>query len=359
MPPMPYIYLRGLRQVDHTVFNVANGQKTYRDPVFGRQVPYSSGQQVKHSILDQLSSDLGEPRAPVIFNWTLSRKKDADGKLEEGEAWSACDPKYADQLIGGWMKASKDAQAGVPVKRRSPLSISAMRPLHPTLAGVSSEQGTFDRSGEPGQHKIRVTDENGKEIQPEELLSILQANQRTLPLRKFLPDDQMGGRAEGLFVYDVAIDQRTLFSVSLNQFEPELTPETVAALKDAGWAENADKSRLVCPRARREEIIFALAHSLIEWRVTSNQSRTFSPQNTLAVAISRNANRIGAAIRAELVEEASHPRAVPVLEELEGASLYVALTARAYIADVSATANALQNAETELISRLSDYNYDE
>ena len=104
-----YLYLRGLRQVDHTVFCVANGQKTYYDSVSGRTVPYSSGQQVKHSILDLLSTELQEMRAPVTFNWKLPLK---DGKrsLEEGEAWSACDPAFADQLIGGWMKASKDAK---------------------------------------------------------------------------------------------------------------------------------------------------------------------------------------------------------------------------------------------------------
>jgi hypothetical protein len=50
---------------------------------------------------------------------------------------------------------------------------------------------------------------------------------------------------------------------------------------------------------------------------------------------------------------------VPVLEEPEGTRLHVALTARAYVADVVATADALQDAENELISRLSDYDYDE
>ena len=29
---LPYLFIRGLRQVDHTVFSVQEGQKTYYDP---------------------------------------------------------------------------------------------------------------------------------------------------------------------------------------------------------------------------------------------------------------------------------------------------------------------------------------
>jgi len=82
----PYLYLRGLRQVDHTVFCVDNGQKTYFDPVFNRRVPYSSGQQVKRSILDEMAGHLNERRAPVTFNFVLSTK-DGQKSLGQGEPW--------------------------------------------------------------------------------------------------------------------------------------------------------------------------------------------------------------------------------------------------------------------------------
>ena len=52
----PYIYLRGLRHIDLSVFCVESGQKSYWDPVFKVQVPFSSGQQVKRSILDTINS---------------------------------------------------------------------------------------------------------------------------------------------------------------------------------------------------------------------------------------------------------------------------------------------------------------
>lgn len=350
-----YLYLRGLRQVDHTVFCVADGQKTYKDPLTGRLMPYSSGQQVKRSMLDEMASMLNENRAPITFNFTLSEKA---GKTEfgQGEPWSPCDPAYADQLIGGWMRAGKE---GAPVKRRSPLSISAMHPLHPTLSGLGQESITFDRSDHPEQHKIRVTDEQGKEVSQEKFFNSLQAANRNAPMRLWIPSDKVGSRASGLFVYDVAIDLRTLFSVSLNTFEPELAPDTITKLKNDGWQTNADGTRLVCPKERREQIIPALAQSLIYWRITSNQSRTYSPQNTLVFAFGHNANRLGAAIRAELTEESEYKRAMPVLDDtLDGVKVYTALTAKAYIPEVVASKDALDRAEADLNTALLNFNYD-
>jgi len=353
MMPLPYLYLRALRQVDHTVFCVSNGQKTYFDPVFRRSLPFSSGQQVKRSILDQMSDLLNEGRAAITFNWELNSK---DGKISQKEPWSPCNPASADQLIGGWMRAQSSERT---VKRRSPLSISAMRPLHPLLSGVSHESLTFDRSDHPEKHKIVVRDEKGNEVPREKVIEFLETNQRALPMRIWIPEDKVGGRATGLFVYDIAIDLRMLFSVSLNDFEPELTKETREKLEATGWTKSPDGTRLICPTARREQIIPALAHSLIFWRVSSNQARTYSPQNTLAIAISDNANKIGASIRAELREqESERQQADPVLDPLEGVELFTALTAKGYVPGVVAAPDALEQAEKRLIERLRAFNYE-
>lgn len=111
----PYIYLRGLRHVDLSVFCVENGQKVYWDPVFSCWVPYSSGQQVKRSILDTINSELLAEPSPVTFVFDVNNK----GGLGEGEVLSLCDPLYYDQLLGGWMKAAKGG-AERTLKRRSP-----------------------------------------------------------------------------------------------------------------------------------------------------------------------------------------------------------------------------------------------
>ncbi len=245
----PYLYLRGLRQVDHTVFSVSNGQKNYYDPVYGRRLPYSSGQQVKRSLLDYMCDLLGEGRAPMQFNWQMSTdNKTKQKKLEQKEPWSPCDPKWADQLIGGWMRAQKDERT---IKRRSPLSISAMHPLHPTLAGINNESLTFDRSDHPENHNVVVRNEANEIVPQQEVYDYLKSENRSLPMRIWIPEDKVGGRATGLFIYDVAVDLRLLFAVSLNQFDPELDPKTENALIEGGWQKSPDGNYLICPKTRR------------------------------------------------------------------------------------------------------------
>jgi len=69
-----YIYLRALKHAEHTVFCVEKGQKTYYDPQFNRWLAYSSGQQVKRSILDALTSNLNVQMAPITFNYEIVTK---------------------------------------------------------------------------------------------------------------------------------------------------------------------------------------------------------------------------------------------------------------------------------------------
>ncbi len=345
-----FIYIRGLRHADHTVFCVQEGQKTYYDNQFSRVVPYSSGQQVKRSALDSVLELLGEQQGPITFNKQMKDK----GGLGEGEPWSPCDPHYTDQLLGGWMRA----QSGeTPVKRRSPLSISAMRALHPLLSGVVKENMTFDRSSNPEIHPVKVRDADGKEMSDAAINKFLKDKKISLTRRNFIQDN---ARASGLFVFDIAIDMRTLFSVSLNKYEREITDEIDQKLRGEGWreAKNVFGSCLICPKERRDKIIAALAHGLINWRITSNQSRTFSLMETLAVTISDNANKVASAIRAKLSEETEKPKAIPIIDDNVGADLFIALPCDGYIQGVHGTANALEDAEKKLKENLFAYDYE-
>lgn len=348
-----FLYLRGLRAAEHTVFCVQDGQKNYWHPQFGTRVPFSSGQQVKRSVLDAVTGMLGTTVAPITFNYDIT-ERNGKKELGMGEPWSPCDPRYPDQLLGGWMKA---ATGEITVKRRSPLSISALRPLHPLLGTLSKENLTFDRSDKPDQHPVRVRDSQGNLLTEDQIVEFLALNKRTLSRRAWIADQT---RSSGLFVYDVAIDFRTLFCVSLNQHEPELHADIIDKLRQADWKEshNVFGKCLLCPKTRREEIIDALAHGLLSWRITSNQSRTFSLMETLAVAISDNANKIAAAIRAKLSEESSQPRAIPVIDDTVGADLFVTLPCEGYIFGVSGAANALEQAEEKLRSLLGAYDYE-
>ena len=344
-----FIYLRALKHAEHTVFCVQDGQKTYFDPQFNRVVAYSSGQQVKRSILETLTDELGVQMAPVTFNYNINAKKE----LENKEPWSPCDPNYVDQLLGGWMRAAGEGQI---LKRRSPLSISAMRPIHPLLAGVDKENLTFDRSDRPDQHPVNVR-MGDKLLTEEEIEAYLQDNNRTLPRRNWIPEN---ARTSGLFVYDIAIDLRTLFCVSTNQHEPEISKERIEELKGKGWklSKNVFGECLVLPKEEREKIIPALAKALINWRITSNQARTFSLMETLAVAISDNANTLAAAIRAKLVDDGEKPKAKPIVDETAGADLFVTLPCSSYIVTENESADALQKAEAKLIELMMAFDYE-
>ncbi len=347
-----FIYLRGLRYVEHTVFAVNDSQKYYNDPQFGRRMAYSSGQQVKRSVFDALNL----PFAAMTFNWEIDKK---DNKASQKEPHSPCDPTFADQLLGGYMKAESGS---LTVKRRSPLSISAMRPLHPLLGGIEypTENLSFDRTSHPDYHEVKVYWKDNKkriELSKEELENWLTTNKRSLPNRAFIQDEK---RTAGLFVYDIAIDLRTLFCVSTNKLEPELFPDKADALKEAGWieTENIFGKCLLCPKEKREEIIDRLSDALIDWRIGSNQSRTFSLMETRAIAIGEDANQIAYSIRGELSEDSETPRAVPRIDHSAKVNLYLTPTISASVASESGSVDAIDEAKNDLKDRMLAFDYE-
>lgn len=347
-----FIYLRGLKHAAFTVFCVENGQKFYCDPQFNVRVPFSSGQQVKRSVLEKLNDILGVQPSPTEFYFDVDKK----GALKEGEVLSSCNPHYVDQLLGGWMRTPKGGKEKA-VKRRSPLSISAMTPLHPLLSGLPKENISFDRSDRPNAHKVVVRDANGNVLTDEQVCNFLDGNDRSL-YRKWIPDNN---RATGLFVYDVAIDLRRLFCVSTNQFEPEITADMVESLKADGWkvVNTAFGECLLMPKEQREQLIPAIADALLDWQITSNQARTFSLMETLAVSISDNANTLAAAIRAKLIDDnESKPKARPIIDENAGAKTFIALPCANYIVTETESADALVRARQELIDRMMAFDYE-
>lgn len=347
------IYLRGLRHATHTVFGVNDGQKYYTDPQFGRKMAYSSGQQVKRSIIEALNL----PFAAITFNWEINKK---ENKASQKEPHSPCDPTFADQLLGGYMKAES---GNMTVKRRSPLSISAMRPLHPLLGGIEypTENLTFDRTSHPEHHKVNVYWLDGKKrgdkLSDDELNEWLTSNKRSLPNRAYIQEQT---RASGLFVYDIAIDLRTLFCVSTNKLEPELFPEIEEKLRAENWVEgkNLFGKCLICPKEKREDIIKQLASALVNWRITSNQARTFSLMETVALAISNNANQIAYAIRGDLRTDTERPQAIPRLDEKAKADLFVSPVAASHIVDAAGDVEALEKAEQKLIDMMLAFDYE-
>lgn len=348
-----FIYLRGCKHAAFTVFCVEDGQKSYYDPQFNVRVPYSSGQQVKRSIMGKLNEVLNVEPSPTEFYFDVDKK----GALKEGEVLSSCDPHYVDQLLGGWMRTPKGGKEKA-VKRRSPFSISAMTPLHPLLASVPKENISFDRSDRPNVHKVVVRDANGNVLTDEQVSIFLNGSDRSL-YRKWIPDNT---RATGLFIYDVAIDLRRLFCVPTNQLEPEITSDMVETLKNDDWkvVNTVFGECLLMPKEQREKIIPAIADALIDWHITSNQARTFSLMETLAIAISDNANTLAAAIRAKLIDgdNDSKPKAKPIIDEHAGAATYVTLPCASYIVTETESADALDKAKQDLVNRMLTFDYE-
>jgi hypothetical protein len=355
---MSTIYIRTLKRAEHTVFCVSNGQKTYYDPQFKATIPYSSGQQVKRCLIDSLMANLNELRSPTTFYHNLKK----DGKIEEAEVHGTCNPINADQLFGGWMKTAQKEDDGTKsrtLKRRSPLSISSMRGLHPLLAGVRSENISFDRSEVPNNTVI-VKDVKGNVLSEEEVEAALEGHDRSLNRKWIQNQSGSTNRATGLFVQDIALDLRRLFCVLLNKLEPEITEETETKLREAGWIETQTVfgTCLVAPKEVRDKLIPALAHAIIHWSITSNQSRTFSLMETLAVSVSDNANRIAGSIRAKLKEEEDNKAEPIVEEELDGVESYVTLSAGGYVRTKKESAEALDKAEQSLIEKMSTFKYE-
>lgn len=359
-----YLFIKGLRVAENTVFGVSKGQKTYWHN--GKEYAYSSGQQVKRSLMDYFLQTLGEDRAEIEFSHVLKK-----GKKSQGTAISSCNPLYADQLIGGYMQANTRKAEGsqsegeeaekMVIKRRSPLSISALRPLHPTLTTVFEDALTFDRSAEPSLHKVRIYEEAGKEAGKSRQIEIvgdrlnkwLEENQDPL-MRWWLKAEK---KTTGLFAFDIAIDLDKLFSLSIQQIEPEISLTTISLLKENGWIEK--NGYLICPAPKRQEIINALAEAIVNWRITSNQSRSYSPQETIALAIGHNASMVSAAIRAELIDDIEFDKAIPRIDQsIKDVSVFVHPSAKGFVKGLETDNEALLKAEKHIKTALMAYNFE-
>ncbi|TSA25227.1 CRISPR-associated protein Cas7, partial [bacterium] len=307
---------------------------------------------VKRSVIETIVDNTGTKPSSVTFVFDVNNK----GALSEGEVLSACDPRYYDQLFGGWMFSEKGGGTKT-LKRRSPFSISAMRPIHPLLCGYDKENITFDRSNRPELHKVIVRNSNGNKLEDDEIEKLLEGTDRSL-YRKWIPENP---RAYGLFVYDIAIDLRTLFCVSTNQFEPELRPGTIEELKKDGWIEskNVFGDCLVMPKEKREEVIPDIAEAMINWKISSNQARTFSLMETLAISISQNANTIPTSIRAKLIDDDSErQRAKLIIDVNAGADVFITPSCAAYTVVDDESQDAISDAEKKLIDILNLFEYD-
>lgn len=357
------LIVRILRKVEFTVFCVDDDQKQYWDKQFGVKLPYSSGQQVKRSIMELILNALNLRHAPITYNFEVNKDK-----LEQKEITQPCDPSYFDQLLGGWMSTpskkggkSDDDDDAVEAtdknsyKRRSPFSISAMTAVHPLLASVVNEAiMTFDRS-ESNDEKIVVRDNKGKEINEDAVKAFLEKSNSKITKRKLVRGKD---RANGFFKTDIAIDMRKLFRVPVILHDMEISEETIAKLKNKGWVEINDNygKFLELPKKFHAELAEAIAWGIVNWKITSNQSRTYDAMPVLSVAISQRADEIPNAIRGEINEIDGKLKGELVVDtNYPNTKVYSTNLLKGYLKDAETSYTAIDDAVSHIKNAILDY----
>ena len=82
---------------------------------------------------------------------------------------------------------------------------------------------------------------------------------------------------------------------------------------------------------------------------------TFSLMETVALAISDNANQIAYAIRGELRDDTERPQASPRIDEQAKADIFVTPVASSYIPGAIGSMDTLDKAEQKLIEQMNAF----
>lgn len=273
-----FIYFKGVRNVECGKICVADGQKTYYDPIGNVSVPYGSASQTKRQIMEKACSDM--ELSVVNYEYTV----DKNGVPKQAQSITQNNPIFVDLLLGGYMttKNKEDESKNETLKRTSPLNISAFVPTSSKLVTLSRKlMGTSSKDDKRTNVVLKFN--NNQVIDGEEAKQWLDDNNRKKTTFTFY--DEM---FSGLFKYEVAIDKETLFSVSINGYEKEISDATKEQMIAEGWelGTNSYGDCLIAPKAVREIVAKKLARAIVEWEHNSNQSTHYSMATTTICSVS-------------------------------------------------------------------------
>jgi hypothetical protein len=355
------INIRVTRYISPTTLCVGGeGQKTYFTKSIGSKghfVGYSSGAQIKRYIIDTAINRMPNPleeKGPYTFGYKLSGEK-----TEEDVVYKPCNPMYAEDLLGGWMKTEssddkktkktkKEKKQSEPaeesedvdkktIARRSPGSISALTSLHELLAGTFTDSVVVNKEDRKNIFIIE-----GKT--PEEVESIKNVNTR---IRPFHYKKNSTIRMHGIYCFDVVINLDRLFVIEYSEVQPDILKKLS---ESSQWKLNdKEKTITLIDKKRRSDIIKALAYGIIYWQPLTNQSSAYSNSPVLSVAVTDNASEIV-------------PSVLPIMgdgfiEKLEfnipkNGKLFIAPTMASHQSKVEVDKDALANAEKYIIEQL-------
>jgi len=292
---MSKLYISLIKNISNTRLCVGtDGQKTYTDPITGKRLGYSSGQQQKYSLIEKFMELSEQKRGPVVIKKKLKKKKEV---VEFGDfgADLGCNVNYLDVLLRGHMVSSENEEKkGTIYKRTGPLSIESFCPVHPSLANITkTDFVTVDRSNNVFDVDYKIFDENNKELSVEEIKEFFEESGRSLSARHFVKSDNEI-LISGLYRVSMEINTFALFNVPLNGYEKAFKPEVLAELKTAGWYENIinNKKYLSAPESIKNVVLEYLPKAILEYYSTSNQARNWTPPTLLGVLVSTDAKDV-------------------------------------------------------------------
>lgn len=353
------IVIRTVKRVDFSVFCVdGTGQKKYFDQVFRKYLPFSSGQQVKKSMINHMVNSLGVVKAPLNMSYEIG---DGD-ELKQKEITQPCDPRYFDQLSAGWMSKpnkNNDDSDDVEGVRRSPASISAMTALHPLLAGIVKEENmSFNRIEDDNDNIIvrkRINSSKSEIMSVDDVREFLEKNNKKISKNKFIGG---GDRVNGIFKQDTVIDLLKLFRVSTRINDSETTPEILQELKEEGWTTYVDefgREFLELPKQYHEQYADAIANGIVDWMITSNQSRTNDIMPTISVSVSSKANNIDSVYYAEFVDSEMEKVKLVVENNVPDVNTYSTNGLKNFAYGVETSITALSDAAADIKKRILEY----
>jgi hypothetical protein len=334
------LYIRCLRKANKLKFSVGeNGTKTYWDKEFNTNLGYASGQQAKRCIKESMLENLELEHSIIEFLWNKEGK--------EGIVKTSADPNDIDQLIFGYMRTD------INVGKTTAISCGGILPLHPYLASTFKDSGTMDYT-ESTKSKIMISDidKNGPVEFETVLDKIAESKLNTFKTSKFLNPEVL---INGIYKYDVQIDLGKLFSVDLVRYKKEIDLSIVDSLLEKGWLYNTNKTRLLLPKQKRDEIADAIAKAIVDFELRSNIGRYYESFTTFAVIVSDSPRKLDETIYAEIVDESTRTANL-VVNDYEG--LFTSPLIKEHYFGIHNDTKTIDNGIEKISELIKNYNYE-
>lgn len=288
------IFIRKMYHYKLTRFCVdSNGHKMYWDN--NVRIPYSSGQQQKYALIEELLSLANEENAPseLIYEYDATK----DGSLNHKVYRITTDLRHLESYMRGYMynediKNDKGEDKKAIYVRNSPFKISCLSAVHPSLINVHTEAHVVvDRRGR-SNCEITINDSKTKTpLTAEKTTELLKRGNFNGPLH-FVPNSgNQGVLVTGFYQVDIEVNLKQLFKTRLSNYERTLPDAIKNDLLANGWYITKEKHTeyINPPNEFIEHLLKFLPEAILNFTSKTNQSRNYSVPELLSFAITNDA----------------------------------------------------------------------